>query len=135
MTDRPKFEGFEAQLDAIMSGKQVLPNWEEMALSKGVAAIAAAGGSLGKPDVMNAKVPGSDSGWGHWARYFLNRTQGGVFDGSGYVMIWDKSAGRIGRFAICKHTKVAGAGANPRYGWHPGWCSKCGLDMTVDSSD
>lgn len=126
---------FPAILEEIMKGKRELPNFERMDLSKGVATIAAGGGLITKPGVLNAKVPGSKSSWGHWARYFLSSTQGGQLDGIGYVMWWDNSEGYVGRFAICKHKKVLGAGANPSRGWHPGKCSECGLDMTVDSSD
>lgn len=126
---------FPAMLDQIMDGKLQVPNLEPMELSKGVAAIAAGGGLISQPHVQNAKFAGSQSSWGHWARYFLGSTQGGQLDGTGYVMWWDKSEGFIARFAICKHKKVAGAGANPTRGWHPGKCSECGLDMTVDSSD
>lgn len=79
-----------------------------------------------------------------WAHYFLIDGQGGGLTGEGYAVIysseWDPATrrnvgGKAYRFAICKHEKVAGAGANPQRGWHPGHCSKCGLDMTVDSGD
>lgn len=126
---------FPALLDQIMAGKVTAPNLEVLDLSKGVAAIAAGGGLKTIPDIRNLKFAGSKSSWGHWARYFLVATQGGQLDGSGYVMWWDNSNGFVGRFAICNHKKVVGAGANPTRGWHPGKCSECGLDMTVDSSD
>jgi hypothetical protein len=73
--------------------------------------------------------------------FFLDHGQGGQLEGSGVVAwtTWDnekRAPGATGlRFAICKHTKVEGAGANHSRGWHPGHCSKCGLDMTVDSGD
>jgi len=73
--------------------------------------------------------------------FFLDHGQGGQLEGSGIVAwtIWDNEKRRSGatglRFAICKHTKVDSAGANHSRGWHPGKCSKCGLDMTVDSGD
>lgn len=70
-----------------------------------------------------------------WARYFLNRTQGGQLDGTGYVMIYGNGGGKIGHFAICKHEKIAEVGADPRRGWHPGRCRLCNLNMTVDSGD
>lgn len=90
-----------------------------------------------------------------WAKYFLSTTQGGGFDGTGHVIIYqspryDQDAepkpgsmikGRMvggaiyGSFAICEHHKVDGPGADHRRGWHPGSCSKCGLNMTYDSGD
>jgi len=78
----------------------------------------------------------------HWAaKYFLDRGQGGQLYGSGMVAWTEWSVERKAsvatglKFAICKHTPVAGVGANPRRGWHPASCSKCGLDLTVDSGD
>jgi hypothetical protein len=84
-----------------------------------------------------------------WAKFFLHTTQGGAFDGTGDVIIyasprWSRNAeGKqeqhggaiIGSFAICRHKKIDGAGANHQRGWHPGHCEKCGLDLTVDSGD
>lgn len=126
---------FESIVAEIIDGKRMVPNYEEMSLEEGVAHIAAGGGLKTIPGVKNAKVSGSDSNWGHWARYFLGATQGGQFDGTGYVMFWVHSKGRIGRFAICKHKQVEGHGANHSRGWHPSRCSECGLDTSVDSGD
>lgn len=73
--------------------------------------------------------------------FFFDRGQGEQLEGSGIVAwtMWDHAKrGTVAtglRFAICKHTKVDGPGANHSRGWHPGKCSKCGLDMTVDSGD
>ncbi len=129
--------GFDLEKDLvpIIKGKIQIPNYEEIPLEKGVANISAGGGLATVEGINNAKPPGSKSNWGHWARYFLMRTQGGGYDGTGYVMFWDKSKGRIGHFAICVHKKIDSPGANHQRGWHPGRCEKCGLDMTVDSSD
>lgn len=82
-----------------------------------------------------------------WAQFFLTPAgMGGRFDGGGYAVVWrssryDQEAKKqihqplVLRFAICKHEKVSGPGANPIRGWHPGSCKHCGLDMTVDSGD
>lgn len=126
---------FEDAFAPILSGKIELPNYHEMDLATGVAHIAAGGGLHTVPGIKNAKPPKSNSNWGHWARYFLSTTQGGQFDGTGYVMFWDASKGRIGSFALCKHEKVDAPGANHQRGWHPSRCKKCGLDMTYDSGD
>jgi hypothetical protein len=76
----------------------------------------------------------------HWnARFFLDYGQGGQLYGSGLVAWTDWKDGAYRaiamKFAICKHEQQSGAGANPSRGWHPSRCTKCGLDMTVDSGD
>ena len=133
----------EADFKPILDGKKLIPNFEELPLAQGIANIAAGGGMYALPGINNAKIPGNDSSWGHWARYFLNTGQGGGYDGTGYVIWYDRGGketnyqaiGRVARFAICKHEKVEGPGANHSRGWHPGYCGKCGLDMSVDSGD
>lgn len=135
MTDYRNGYSLDDDLMPIMKGKIELPNFKELGLKEAVANIAAAGGSLGMPDVMNAKVPSSQSSWGHWARYFLNRSQGGSFDGTGYVIWYDHGEGRAGTFAICEHKLVELPGANHMRGWHPTKCEKCGMDLSVDSGD
>lgn len=73
--------------------------------------------------------------------FFLDHGQGGQLYGSGIVAWakWDNEKRAYVatglRFAICQHTKVDAPGANHSRGWHPGSCSKCGLNMTVDSGD
>lgn len=74
------------------------------------------------------------------AIYYLNVGQGGGFTGEGVVVLhwgyqYDEEHVVTGRFALCEHKKVEGPGANHQRGWHPGWCEKCGLDMSVDSGD
>ncbi len=73
------------------------------------------------------------------ARYFLDYGQGGGLQGSGlvaWIALKDGAYRATGlTFAICRHTPVTGAGANPSRGWHPASCAKCGLDLSVDSGD
>jgi hypothetical protein len=78
-----------------------------------------------------------------WTQFFLRD------GGEGYAVTyggqrWEKNAeGKqvgidtpiVRRFAICKHEKEEGAGANHRRGWHPGKCRLCGMDMSYDSGD
>lgn len=131
-----KRNGFslEQDLEPIMAGKVELPNFEELDLAKGVSTLAC-GSGLDVTEVKWAKIAGDARQSAQWARYFLNTTQGGAYDGTGYVMLYGSGKGRIGTFAICKHEKLAAADARPSVGWHPGRCTKCGLDMTVDSGD
>lgn len=81
-----------------------------------------------------------------WALYFLMTGQGGSLTGEAYVLVygaggryygreeWQGEQPTAWRVAICKHEKVEGADARPNWGWHPGECRLCGLDMSVDSS-
>lgn len=39
------------------------------------------------------------------------------------------------RVRICAHEVIEDAGANHMRGWHPAHCSKCGLNLSVDSGD
>jgi hypothetical protein len=133
----------EDDLRPIIDGKAELPNFKEVPLEEGVARLHFYyGGSIHKG---HARVPGDTSAHGEWAMYFLNNTQAGNLDGSGYVA-WSKweydpaknngrSVGHMATFAICQHEKKESPDARPMRGWHPGFCTKCGLDMTVDSGD
>lgn len=132
-----KRHGFtEEDFGPYLRGKVELPNFVELDLAVGIGCIAAGGGLRVRQPVENAKLPKDTSTWGRWARYFLGVTQGGTLDGTGYV-IWygDNGNGRVGRFALCQHKKQGGSAAQSQRGYHPGHCTKCGLDMTVDSSD
>ena len=138
--DNPQAKDFDAILDEIMEAKREVPNYEEVSLAGGVAVIGCGAGLAEEPGVRRARLAGSKSRIGDSARYFLSTTQGGDYDGTGYVMIAavEKGAmvGHIGKFAICKH-EVVGRGTREQEmrGWHPGHCKLCGLDMSVDSGD
>lgn len=113
--------------DPIVNGEVRLPNSEEgFTLAEGVNNIASLGHML-TPKWGHGLSP---EGHKAWTQYFLN-----VYDGSGYALIYGHKGGRVVCFAICKHQKKTGAGANPSRGWHPGHCIKCGLDLSVDSGD
>ena len=131
---RPGFD-LEQDFGPIFRGEAFLPNFKELPLDDGIGVIASGSGLVTRPGSgpANVKIPGSAIK--AWARYFLSTTQSGVFDGTGYVIWYSHGKGRVGTFAICKHVKVPGPGANPSRGWSPGHCSKCGVDMTVDSGD
>lgn len=129
--DKRSGYSLEDDLMPIITGKAAVPNLKEIPLSDAVDNIAACYG----PSLRgNVRLP---SGGATWAHYFLDRGQGGGLEGSGLVIYYGGygKGGQAAKFAICEHTKVEGAGADHRRGWHPGSCSKCGLDMTVDSGD
>lgn len=60
-----------------------------------------------------------------WTALFLH-----VREGAGYAVIYPK---RTLTFAICEHEKVSTPSSSRTY--KPGYCGKCGIDMTVDSGD
>jgi len=129
---------FEEHLAPIINGSVPVPNFEPFKRDHATFLndLAAVGHSL-------------KAVWGYakhgearkqWSMFFLTPSAMGnanhdAFDGGGYVVTYGPNGPICGTFAICRHTKVDGAGANPMRGWHPGRCSKCGLDMSVDSGD
>jgi hypothetical protein len=135
--DFAPFRGHDAKLTP--------PNFEEMPIDE-LAALLTFGGIRADPYASYVIPPGQSRRV--WARWFYCTGQSGGLTGEGYV-IWYCSGpkpnprpeaayaayARGGRFAICKHEKVDGPGANHSRGWHPGHCRLCGLDMTVDSGD
>ena len=88
----------------------------------------AAGGHQMEPVWGYAKLP--DNSRQQWTQFFLLTS-----DGEGYAVTYGSRAPIVRRFAICKHEKIEGPNANHSRGWHPGWCGKCGLDMSYDSGD
>lgn len=138
---RIRTRGYEpadfAPFQSYKSGGPQLPNYEPMDVAAAASSIACGAGLLAEPyGGSYARIDGAERP--RWARYFYGMTQRGFRDGTGLVLIYGdpfvKDA-RAGRFALCKHKKVMGFGANPSRGWHPGHCELCGLDMTVDSGD
>lgn len=112
---------------ALLKGDAPLPNAEpSRSLAEGVNNIASGGHMLEPKWGYSLGLDGHKS----WTQFFLH-----VYDGSGYALIYGMRGGSIVRFTICKHQKKTHAGANPSRGWHPGHCIKCGLDLSVDSSD
>jgi hypothetical protein len=72
-----------------------------------------------------------------WTQFFLlhDANMSSDVGGGGYAVTYGSKAPIVRRFAICKHEKEDGAGANHMRGWHPGKCRLCGMDMTIDSGD
>lgn len=88
-------------------------------------------------DAISSTGHGLHPIWGHawltdrsrWTMFFLR-----IRDGSGYAVSYPATTYT---FAICRHTKVLRPTDRPNHirGWHPGICSKCGLNMDLDSGD
>lgn len=128
--DKRKGYSLLDDLQPIIDGKVALPNFKSLDLERAVGNIAACYG----PGLRgSALLPGNPHR--EWAQFFLDRGQGGGLQGSGIVLYWSPSKGKAATFAICEHVKADAPGANHSRGWHPGHCTKCGLDMSVDSGD
>lgn len=145
--DQPKAAELPQLLEFYLSGGAQIPNFEpgtpeklELHLDN----MACSAGMTVRAGVCNIRLPKADSNIsGHqvttWARAFLGMTQGGSLDGTGMLLLYcgfgNPDRLRTATFAICKHEVVKGANARPERGWHPAHCSKCGMDLTVDSGD
>ncbi len=138
---------YEDDLQPIVEGKVPLPNTEEADPLLFLNNLASGGHSMTPKWGWSLRHEGRDAGRKQWTQFFFSPVAmggQGSFDGSGYAVIyggsrWDQEAKKsiqapvVLRFAICKHEKIEGSGANHSRGWHPGHCGKCGLDMSVDS--
>lgn len=143
----PKWDEFERLAQFYMTGFEVPPNLQvgtDESLDADLNAIAHAYGAQffsGRCKIANSGDPMA-SKWGEIAMAVMGRTQGGNLTGDAVVLRYKPSWGkpdapfaRTARFRLCAHDSVRGANARPERGWHPARCSRCGLDMTVDSSD
>ena len=128
---------YDADLRPIVEGRQSPPNFKEIDLAEGVGTIVACVGFREE----RGRIRQMGETFTTWARYFLKATQGGGLDGTGYVIWYHSKPGfggvaRMGEFAVCDHAVVGTSTPQEKQrGWHKAYCSKCGLDMTVDSSD
>lgn len=113
----------DADVQPIIDGAVVLPNLELIsdALARQIAA-----GYYGR--IISGRAKMRSGAFAPAALFFVSDS-----DGSGMVM----TSGAAAKFAICQHKKVSTlpSGFDPRRGWHPGYCEKCGLDMSYDSGD
>lgn len=132
--DFTKGVNFDLHLKPIIEGQIPLPNFKPDDPLRVISNIACTGRSL-EPRWGYAKL----SGLPRWAMFFLSGAGMGspphIYGGGGYVFIYDSPDPIVGTFAICRHEGVSEPGANPSRGWHPAHCAKCGIDLTIDSSD
>lgn len=124
------WQHFEKILKTIKEGKLDLPN--PVPLDLGQACMKA---TLAWASIEQGRYKILGKYHTEWGLFFLRMTQGGLYTGEGMVLTYNSGKGGAFEFAICKHDLVADHGADPRRGWHPAHCSKCGLDMSVDSGD
>lgn len=121
-------------LDLVVQGKNPLPNAKPL---EPLLALERIGYGVGDV-VKRGYVPRPD-GSKRLARFFLRKTQRGEFDGTGVAVVtrlYKGETAEVFEFAMCEHD-VTGTGTaeESRRGWNPAHCRKCGLDMSVDSSD
>lgn len=121
----------ENDLQPIINGRVALPNAKPIEGDVGTAILHYRQMHCGIADLAGKKQ------WN--ARFFLDYGQGGGLHGSGIIAWtdWKDGAYRaVGmKFSICEYKQTEGPGANHSRGWHPAFCSRCGLDMSVDSGD
>lgn len=126
----------------MFEGRMDLPNFERIPLHEAARHAAYFYGKMVEGQYV--KLPGGsvyDRSWSH-GLYMLDCGQGGGLTGKGWVITqqglrYDEESVVGGRFALCVHEfeSTLPAGFDPRRGWAPGYCKKCGLDMSVDSGD
>lgn len=132
---------FDQLLAFYLSGHAYMPNCQTIDTEEALERIACGGGLTAPYGVSHARLPHHKrEGWPGWARVFVSHTQGGAFDGRGYAIAYRGASARenfrrIYTFALCAHDVKPGRGARPTRGWHPAHCTRCGLDMSVDSGD
>lgn len=135
------WKDFPALMHYYLSGHDRLPNLKSADTERTLNTIACGGNLAVWPSVATVKLPDNRSGWGTWARVFMSYTQGNQMAGNGYLIAYKSMSSqpdkfhRCWTFALCDHAFKAGAGGNPSRGWNPGYCTRCGLDMSVDSGD
>ena len=126
---------FNDRLTAIIEGSLALPNFEPLPADQILGTVASC-------------RMGATYGWGKvkhtdhrkWAVFWLGTTQGGEFDGTGYVAIWhhtqttNVTSAITGRFSVCVHEYSQDPSSRPHEGHRVGRCELCGLNMSCDSS-
>lgn len=129
---------FPALFDYYFRGRARLPNLVAVDTLDGLRTITSWGGAMARPGLVSVALPGKL--YTSWARVFLGLTQGQQLDGRGYLIANQREGdcegrGPVWRFDLCLHAVEVGAGANHSRGWHPARCTRCGLDLSVDSGD
>ena len=140
----PRHNDFQWLFDAMCRGAFPLPSFTPVfsddapGMTKLISNVAS-GGSSNATGVAHVHLPGTDRT--RWARLFPWFTQRGAMDGRGYILLYDTSYGRGrvpigGTYTLCEHEyNDQSTQYMKQRGDHRGYCTKCGLNMSVDSSD
>src|SRR5574342_516460 len=110
---------------------QELPNLEPITLAEAFNRVA----HSPEPYLHGYIKLGIIEGWG---TLWMDTLQSGNWNGSGIVALsyhGSQAEPKCYRFALCKHEDTYMSSANPMRGLHDKFCTKCGLDTSVDSSD
>ncbi len=146
----PKAVDFEWLLQALQRRCFYLPNFvpvmsdDAEGMRNLISSIASGGssGATGVSHVILPPQPGEIRALEHsiWARLFPWYTQAGKLDGRGSILLYAPSYRKGvhpigGTYSLCAHAYVKVPTGREQRGDHRGYCSKCGLNMSVDSSD
>lgn len=140
--ERKRGDPYDFKTEIVPRAQGAIP-WEHVEpadLTWTLSTIARCAGWQAYAGVASVKKPGDHHP--SWARIFLHQLQGGGYNGEAHALVWENSRdGKVAmpsawKLSICKHEIVDCSTPDGRMrGWHPKYCSKCGLDMSVDSSD
>lgn len=129
--------GFDLKTELIPRIQGTLP-WEHIEpadLAQMLSNISSCAGWSAYPDIGYVTKPGESSG--SWARFFLHLTQMDGYSGEVHALVYENGAmPSAWRLRICDHeVKDSSTPEGRMRGWHPAKCLKCGLNLSVDSSD
>lgn len=116
-------------------GKPIfLPNIEPISTKDALNTVANGFGQIKKVYIRH-----QEGEWGcAWGILVLRTLQSGHWDGTGIAIVPMYGANQdpwCVEFALCEHETKYMPTARPQRGLHDKFCVKCGLDMSVDSSD
>jgi len=129
--------GFDLKTELVPRIQGALP-WEHIEpadLARTLSNIAACAGWSAYPDIGYVTKPGESRG--SWARFFLGLTQMDGYSGEAHALVYESAAmPSAWRLRICAHeVEDSSTAAGRMRGWHPARCLKCGINLSVDSSD
>lgn len=142
MPERKRGAPFDFKTEIMPRAQGAIPweNVEPADLTWLCSNIAACAGWAAYSGIAWVQKPGADRS--AWARIFLSQTQGGGYTGEAHALVWESGTGRgpsmpsAWKLSICKHEVIdTSTPEGRRRGDHRAHCSKCGLDLSVDSSD
>jgi hypothetical protein len=129
--------GFDLKTELVPRIQGSLPweNIEPADLAHMLSNISCCAGWSAYPEIGYVTKPGESSGT--WARFFLGTTQMDGYSGEVHALVYEGSGmPSAWRLRICVHEVKDSSTAEGRMrGWHPAKCLKCGINLSVDSSD
>jgi hypothetical protein len=129
--------GFDLKTELVPRIQGALP-WEHIEpadLARMLSNIACCAGWSAYPQIGYVTKPGESRG--SWARFFLGTTQMDGYSGEAHALVYESGGmPSAWRLRICAHeVKDSSTPEGRMRGWHPARCVKCGINLSVDSSD